>query len=177
MQPATTVEALAGRVTASRQRRRRIRVLRNVAALLVMAVAVFLVVVWQRNTVRLETAQSGFESRAAELVRTFEATGKLPLFYSSRDSEEASTAKGRLNYVDPEMARRLQASRRPVIVAYSEVIRQIVRPDRRVVAIKDGDTIRFEVLSTRQFRAAFARQEAPAEPGAEQSADRERGSR
>ena len=149
------------RVALGPQRRRRSRVLYNVAVVAVTALLLSSLLVWQRNRVRLQTAHDQFEDTVADLVTYIETSGNLPLVYPPRDEDGNPTiSTPDFTYIDPTTVRRVRGSTEPVIVAYSAQIRQIFGADKQVAAIKDGGRIRIEIMPAAKFSAMLAQQNA-----------------
>ncbi|MCH7813444.1 MAG: hypothetical protein IID40_05420 [Planctomycetes bacterium] len=141
-----TTTALGGR---TRESRRRLRVVRSVMLLLVMAVALCAAVVWQRNQVRIGDEADRFEGQIAGLIEALERTGTLPLSYPPLQPEKAVPA--RFNYIGADMVRQLRDDPEPYIVAYTDRIRRVLGADVRLVAIRDGGRIRIEQMGVAAF--------------------------
>lgn len=164
---ANTVVAL--RVTRGRERLRRRQVLRGVLLLLLIGVLLCAGAVRFRNRGRLTTATADFEAQVAGLVRTYHETGTLPLFYPPRDAVALPTQAAGFTYLDSATLRHLRDSSEDLIVAYSGTVRQILGPDARVVAVRQGGQIRITTMRTPQFQQLLAEQEQRAAQAIEQA--------
>ncbi len=149
------VSALAAR---GRERRRRRRVAQTVAALVLTAAGLCVVVIWQRNSVRLTDTTERFEQYLPGLRQALRASGTLPLVYPPRQPGQADSSVPGFTYIDSVMVRHLRASTDPMIVAYSPAVRLIMGPDERVVAIRDATNIRVTVMRADRFANRLAEQ-------------------
>ena len=148
------------RVAKDREEQRRRRVIRSLLALIAMTVGVCAVVVWQRNSVRLAAAAGHFEGHLHGLLETYDATGTLPRSYPPRQPDSPAIAPNEFTYIDGDMVHYLRGSGEPLIVAYTSPIRQVLRPDVRVVAVLEEGRIGVDRLPAARFDTLFAAQEA-----------------
>jgi hypothetical protein len=123
-----------------------------------------------RNQGRLADATAEFEGQIAGLVRTHQETGTLPLFYPPRDAGGLPSDTGRFTYVDSTIVRHLRDSTEDVIVAYSGWVRQILGPEARIVAVRQGGQIRTTTMWAPEFRRLLAEQEQRATQAIEEAA-------
>jgi hypothetical protein len=130
-------------------------------------VVLCVVVIWQRNWVRLQAATEQFEGHLSGLVETVKATGVLPLVYPPPTTEKQPVLSPDFTYIDSAMVRHFRSSSEPVIVAYSPAVRLILGADDRVVAIKEGNEIRVTVMPTDRFARRFADQKRRAQAALE----------
>jgi hypothetical protein len=132
-----------------------------------MGLLLCIVVIWQRNRVRLSEAQERFEEHAAGLIEKVQTTGTLPLFYPPRQSARRRAAASDFTYIDDAMVRFARSWQGPLIVAYSPSVRFVLGPDERVVAMREAEGIRVTTMSNRQFRQRLAEQRRRAEEALE----------
>ena len=151
-----------------RERHRRARTVKTVVALVLAAVALCVVVVWQRNWVRLRSARERFEKHLPGLVETVQATGMLPLVYPPPAPGELTPGPTSFTYIDSAMVRYYRSSQEAAVVAYSPAVRLILGPDQQVVAVKEGEDIRVVVMRADQLRRRLAEQERRVEAAAEE---------
>lgn len=145
------------------------RVLRSVFLLLVIGILSFAGAVKLRNRARLTEATDRFQAQIADLQQTHKSTGTLPVFYPSADLSEPLPDTTGFTYAEPAVIRYARTSSGPVIVAYSSDVRQILKPERQVVAILDGGSIRIGTLTTGELRRRLQAQRRAAEQAAKQS--------
>lgn len=146
---------VAERAAAGRQRRRRSQFLRNLVVLVAMAAALAVVMVWKRNSLRLAEARDAFAAAAAGIVSEFEETGSLPEFYTAGGQSHLRPQD--FHYMDPQVARRFGATTDRLIVAHSGPVRQILRPEKRVVAVREAGDILVLVMPDAEFREEYQR--------------------
>lgn len=150
-----------------RARRRRVRVAQRIVASALTTVVLCVVVIWQRNWVRLQEATERFEGHLTGLVETVKGTGVLPLVYPPPAAEKQPVSSPDFTYIDSAMVRHYRSSLEPVIVAYSPAVRLILGTDDRVVAIKEGNEVRVTVMRTDRFARRFAEQKREAQAALE----------
>ena len=139
------------RAAAGREHRRRRRVFRSLLLLIAMAIGLCVLVIWHRNSVRLAQATDIFEGHLAGLIETFEATGTLPVSYPSWQPDQRPIPPHEFTYIDADMVRCLRNSPEPLIIAYTQQIRQIFGPDLRVVAVREGGRIELQKWPVDRF--------------------------
>ena len=152
----------------SRARHRRARTAKSVVALVLAAVALCVVVIWQRNWVRLKSAREQFEEHLPGLVETVQATGTLPLVYPPPAPGELTARPTSFTYIDSTMVRYYRSSQEAPIIAYSPAVRLILGPDQQVAAIKEGNEIRVAVMGADRLRRRLVEQERRVEAAAEE---------
>jgi len=146
-----------------RERRRRIRVAQSVAVLFAAAIVLCVVVIWQRNWVRLRAAQEQFEAYLPGLREALEVTGTLPLVYPRLDPDGQTDPPMAFIYIDSNTVHQLRPSQEPMIVAYSPSVRLILGADERIVAIREGGDIRVTIMRADQFARRLGEQQRRAE--------------
>ncbi len=142
-----------------RQQLRRKQVWRAVLPLALIGVLALPTAIWLRNREYVARGREAFEADLAELVRLVKESGDLPLAYSPAGEDDLPSTESGLTYIDAKTVRALGASDQPLVVAYSRGVRQLLGPDARVVAIRQGREIRVEVMDADQWRRTMDEQE------------------
>ena len=141
---------------------------KSAVALVLAAVVLCVVVIWQRNWMRLKSAREQFEEHLPGLVETVQATGMLPLVYPPPAPGELTALRTSFTYIDSTMVRYYRSSQEAPIIAYSPAVRLILGPDQQVAAIKEGNEIRVAVMGADRLRRRLVEQERRVEAAAEE---------
>lgn len=171
----TSEDDVRFRAAEGREHRRRRRVFRSILLLMAMAIGLCVLVIWHRNSVRLNQATRVFERHLAGedhppgLIETFEADGRLPLSYPRRQAGQPPIPGHEFTYIDGDMVLYLRDSQGPLIIAYTQQIRQIFRPDLRVVAVKKGNRIEVQTWHADRFNRDLADQQSKTEQALEEA--------
>lgn len=143
---------LASRVAQSREQGRRIRIVQRIAALGAMGLLICFLAVLLRNRAHLRQGKTRFEKSIVTLRANFADTASLPMSYPPPDASGLpQTAEG-LTYQDVSVIRHLRESQEGGVVTYSDNIRQILRPDARIVLMLNSGQLSIETMSASQFR-------------------------
>jgi len=156
---AHSVANLDLRIAREREGHRRRRIVQKILLLALMATALCVVVVWQRNRVRLADASERFRSQLSGLQEFYQSTGTLPGAYPFPDELIGRVVAEKFTYVGGELTRLLGPSRDDLIVAYTPSIRQVFGSDVRIVALVEGDRLRVERIPDNRFRRMLRNQQ------------------
>lgn len=116
-----------------------------------MGLLICFLAVLLRNRAYVRQGITRFEKSTADLTATFADSASLPMSYPPPDASGVpQTAKG-LQYQDAAVIRHLRESQEGGVVAYSDNIRQILRPDARIVLLLDSGQLSIETMSANQF--------------------------
>lgn len=163
---------LAERVAKGRERRRRMKIVRNVVPLLVVGVLLCAAAIRLRNRAYLTEARASFEADVADLIRIVEETGNVPLLYPPRGPDGQLTAAPGFTYIDSTTVQHLRDLDQDLIVAYSQSIRQILAPYARMVAVRTGSRVEVRVMELTEFRRILDEQERQAAQAVQAARDR-----
>ncbi|MFQ5489622.1 MAG: hypothetical protein ACE5GE_02770 [Phycisphaerae bacterium] len=152
-QTADPKASIAVRVTQSREHRRRIRIVRRAVLLGAMGLLICFAAVSLRNYAYIRQNTTRFEKATAGLVATYRDTGTLPVFYPPHDPMGLPERADDLHYQDSAVIRHLRQSPEGGVVAYSETVRQILRPDRRIVLMLRSGQLTIETMPLLEFRS------------------------
>jgi len=145
-------------VARSLEQRRRKLLLRSAIPVLLSGIVICWIAIVVRNRQYSTEAAQQFEKNIAGLIAVFEESGTLPLSYPPQDTEGVSADLPNFNYIDAAEILRLRDLPDDLLVAYSNLIRQVFRSDTRMIALRSGSKIQVKAVSANEFEQLRHRQ-------------------
>lgn len=144
-------------VAVDRSRKARWRLGRSVLPLVGMAIALCVVVVWQRDARHIEAERQRIRHLIEPLRRYVREIGTLPGVFPSYVDLPASAEMRDFTYVDEQMIRWCRNAERAIVVGYGRS-QGLIGTNGHVVVIYENGELRDDWVSNRQLGQLLAEQ-------------------
>jgi len=152
--------SLQPRAATARRLRVRGRLLRAVGALALAGLGLCLIVIWQRDTVRMAEAVQRLKRHLPALQAEIKRQGTLPLFFAPRAADPSKPARPEFIYQDADSIVHLRKATQPIILAHARGPRLILHQKGRAVIRRTGGQLSVEWINDDALQEMLDRQRA-----------------
>lgn len=151
----------AGAATSARRersRRVRSRLARSLVLLIIAAVVLCVLVVWQRDNRHVDAARRRISASFAPVARYLDDHGTLPIDFPYETGDQVPRTTEAFTYVEPEMIRWAVHSAEPVVIGYGRWQGLIASPDGHAVMMYQNGRLWADWFTPDQLNDRLAQQ-------------------